>query len=526
VTAAPPPGRGARAAAAARPGGGAPDAGAAGRAAYASRPRTAPPGAPFADPRRAADAALERLLERHWARAPALCLDAPPGAGKTGAVERLALLSAAHLRERCMIATQTNRQAIELAERLARARPGLPLVLLHREGLALPASFGRPGGPARATRAGALPAGPCVVVANATKWSTLDGATERFDALLVDEAYQLADVLFHQIANLARRYVLVGDPGQIAPVVTCRVERWAADPAGPHVASPAALRARHPGVPRLALPVTRRLVPDTVRFVQPSFYPALPFRALSAPGERSLRLGRAGAGPLDGPLDRVAAGASLVLAELPEGPGGEVDEGLARALVATLERLFEREPWLRDERGGRPLAPDDVGVVCANVAQVHAVAERLREPFASRVLVETADRFQGLERAFMLAHHPLSGRLDPRGFHLDAGRLCVMLSRHRVACVVLARAGVGARLDALPARGERVLGGDDPVYRGYVAHRALLERLRREGRVVPVGPAAGPSGGRSAGAAIARPAGRPGPVGGPGEGAGGPGPAA
>jgi superfamily I DNA and/or RNA helicase len=117
---------------------------------------------------------------------------------------------------------------------------------------------------------------------------------------------------------------------------------------------------------------------------------------------------------------------------------------------------------------------------------VHAVAERLPVEFARAVLVETADRFQGLERAVMLAHHPLSGRLDPRGFHLDAGRLCVMLSRHRAACILFARAGIEARLARLPACGERVLGRDDEVHRGYVAHRELLRRLRRDGRVVPL----------------------------------------
>jgi AAA domain len=438
------------------------------------------------DPRQAADETLERLLWLHWQRPPALCLDSPPGAGKTGAIERLALLSMAYLRERCMIATQTNRQAFELAERLARSRPSLPFVLLHRSGLEPPASLRGLKGLTCTTKAGALPEGPCVVIANATKWSTLDGATERFDALLVDEAYQLTDVLFHQIANLARRYVLVGDPGQIAPVITCKIERWASDPTGPQIACPTALLARHPATPRLALPVSRRLAPDTVRFVQPSFYPALPFRALSAPGERSLRLSEPGTEPLDAPLDRIARGASLVMAELPGGVTGEVDEGLAAALVATIERLFARGPQLRDEHGVRALEPADVGVVCANVAQVHAVAERLGGELARGVLVETADRFQGLERAVMLAHHPLSGRLDPRGFHLDAGRLCVMLSRHRVACVLLARAGIEAGLERMPACGERVLGRDDDVHRGYVAHRELLRRLRREGRVVPL----------------------------------------
>src|SRR5439155_7436073 len=131
----------------------------------------------------------------------------------------------------------------------------------------------------------ALPPGPCVVVANAARWSWGDdGRIGPFDLQVVDEAFQLSDARFQEIAGMARRLVLIGDPGQIAPVVTCELERWRSDPAGPHVACPRALTARHPGVPRMALPVSRRLVPDTVRFVQPAFYPDLPFQALSPPG--------------------------------------------------------------------------------------------------------------------------------------------------------------------------------------------------------------------------------------------------
>jgi hypothetical protein len=78
---------------------------------------------------------------------------------------------------------------------------------------------------------------PCVAIANAARWSWSDATLyEPFDLQIVDEAFQLPDYCFHQIANLGRRLVLVGDPGQIAPVVTCEIERWVSDPVGPHVA--------------------------------------------------------------------------------------------------------------------------------------------------------------------------------------------------------------------------------------------------------------------------------------------------
>jgi hypothetical protein len=90
----------------------------------------------------------------------------------------------------------------------------------------------------------------------------------------------------------------------------------------------------------------RRLVPDTVRLLQPAFSPGLPFAALSAPGARGLVVSprRGAARPLDAAIDRAAGGASVVQVALPARITGEVDEELAATVVALLERL---------RRGGR-----------------------------------------------------------------------------------------------------------------------------------------------------------------------------
>ena len=51
-----------------------------------------------------------------------------------------------------------------------------------------------------------MPPGPAVVVSNAAKWSWVEGAAEPYFTLnIVDEAYQLPDYRFHQIASLAER---------------------------------------------------------------------------------------------------------------------------------------------------------------------------------------------------------------------------------------------------------------------------------------------------------------------------------
>ena len=47
------------------------------------------------------------------------------------------------------------------------------------------------------------------------------------------------------------------------------------------------------------------------------------------------------------------------------------------------------------------------------------------------VLVSTADALQGLERAAVVAVHPLSGKRTADEFSVKPGRACVMLSRHR-----------------------------------------------------------------------------------------------
>src|ERR1700738_5034192 len=72
-------------------------------------------------------------------------------------------------------------------------------------------------------------------------------------------------------------------------------------------------------------------------------------------------------------------------------------------------------------------------------------------PVEARLDRLTANRLQGREFDVMIMLHPLSGRRDATAFHLEAGRLCVLASRHRHACVVVARAGIPELLDAHPS---------------------------------------------------------------------------
>jgi hypothetical protein len=391
------------------------------------------------------------------------------------------------MQERCAIATQTNEQSFDVIRRLGLGFPRLQFWLFVKDSLAVPSDARGLSNVTVVDDVTAISPGPCVVVANAPKWSWVaEDRAGTFDLLVIDEAFQLPDYRFLQIANLARRIVLVGDPGQIDPIVRGEVERWAADPGGPHVPAHEAMLSRYPALARAALPVSRRLPADTVSIVQPAFYPRLPFTALASPSERALQPNTASGDPFDPAIDRSAAGSTMVQLEFPRLVTGEYDPEFASAIVALIERLLVRSTTVLDDDATRPLTPSMIGVACAHVSQVNAVRERLPASLAD-VFVETANRFQGLERPVMLVHHPLSGRTDAAEFHLDAGRLCVMLSRHRVACFVLARAGILDTLDRYAPSGDRVLGIDrDAEFEGWRAHVTIQEQLRIRGAVVPL----------------------------------------
>lgn len=441
----------------------------------------------LSSPESQADDAIRDILRTQYCREPIVRLDSPPGAGKTGIIVRLAVQSLAILKERCMVVTQTNRQCFDIAQRLTTAYSQLSFTLFCARTLSIPADLRQKGNLRIVHRTEDLPQDACVVIGNANKWAWVSPACPHFDSQFIDEAFQLHDAGFHLIANLADRIVLIGDPGQIDPVISCEIERWTDDPAGPHRPCPEALCSRHPGILRMSLPISRRLVADTVSFIRPAFYPDLPFEALSGAEDRRLEVevGKTSDG-LDRAIDAVVEGASLVQLELPQKVTGEVDAELADNIVTTIKRLLGRDAHIIEHGKCRRLDPALIGVACAHVTQVSAIRERLPQSCAN-ILVETSNRFQGLERPIMLVHHPLSGRANAKEFHLDAGRLCVMLSRHKIGCFVFARAGIEGLLGEEAPQTDRILGlQEDPLFEGWKAHQTILQSLRTRERIFSI----------------------------------------
>ncbi len=415
--------------------------------------------------------------------APLLIVNSPPGAGKTRLVASLGSVALGRGALRGPVVAPRNGQVYEVARRVKDAA-GVPVQILHSDDSPPPADLATHPNVLTTTDPVSLAARPGVVVATVakTRMSAERLGDRSFDLLIVDEAYQVSFNAILPVIGLASQLVLVGDPGQLPPIVvsdTSRLET-AANPV--HLPVPRYLRRQYPDAPEVSLPLTFRLPQDTVDLVQPSLYPDLPFRSAVEPGDRSLVLNAGGMGsPIDQTLDAVADGRTIVGLSLPARAFGpdEVDEEIADLASAVAARLLERIPeWA----GQRELVPDDIGIADPHVASGTSTHRRLRARGIEGIDVTTPEVWQGRQRPIMIVKHPLSGARTLGEFGLDPGRLTVMLSRHQLACIVVTRRGLPEALQMYEHdSGARPTGSDNPIWRGWLAHVRLVDDL--SGRV-------------------------------------------
>ncbi|MFK4273574.1 helicase, partial [Streptomyces milbemycinicus] len=158
-----------------------------------------------------------------------------------------------------------------------------------------------------------------------------------------------------------------------------------------------------------------------------AFYPFYRFEPGTTASERVLSYASLphGPGPLDDVLTR-AADTGWGHLELPARHTLDQDPEVADALAATAARLLERGALVN----GEPLTADRIAIGTARTVQADAVRSRLAARGLTGITVDTANRLQGREFDVTLVWHPLSGRQDASAFHLETGRLCVLLSRH------------------------------------------------------------------------------------------------
>ena len=440
-----------------------------------------------------------------------LTVDSPPGAGKTR-LTREVIQRAMDRQVRTLVAVQTNSQAIDLVRGMAQ--------LLQDRGSS--GQFGYwPSHDARnewAAEIGVLAQHPNVVVCESTddariapdvlvavsrKWSwhicprfASHGLDRHFDLGVFDEAYQMQTSELLRVGARIDRLLTIGDPGQLEPFTTVETERWTGLGASPITPAPRSVEARF-GTPegaRITLPSSLRLDHRAARVVQQCFYPDLPFSAVAVEGDRELRLN-----PAPRARDRLTRARNLVLDraatsgwglhELPAASTVRDDPELANEIAQLVAQLFTRDPNVRAHfprplRRGASLKPCNVAVATAHRDQRSRVREALDRlgPAFGEVVVDTANRIQGREFDVVFAWHPLSGRVDATAFHLDTGRLCVMASRHRHACILVTRAGLPALLDDHLPSGLRPKGTtEDREHDGWIAHRRLLDLVGTSG---------------------------------------------
>ncbi|MEU8572638.1 AAA family ATPase [Streptomyces asoensis] len=423
---------------------------------------------------RATDAILRDTLH---GTARGVVVDSPPGAGKSTLVVRAAL-ELADAGRPLMVVAQTNAQVDDLVVRLAAKDPGLPVGRLHSSDSdpydkvldELPQVR-------KSAKAGDL-AGLPVVISTAAKWAHVK-VDEPWRHAIVDEAYQMRSDGLLAVAGLFERALFVGDPGQLDPFSIVGGEQWAGLSYDPSASAVSTLLAHNPDLPQHRLPVSWRLPASAAPLVSDAFYPYTPFRSGTGHGDRRLSF----AVPSDGSgTDRVideAARSGWGLLELPARHTPRTDPEAVRAVATVVRRLLDRGGAATSELSAdpAPLTAGRVAVGTAHRDQAAAVRAALAELGVVDVTVDTANRLQGMEFDVTVVLHPLSGRPDATAFHLETGRLCVLASRHRHACVVVCRAGVGDLLDAYPSTEPVQLGTLVKFPDGWEANHAVLAHL-------------------------------------------------
>lgn len=411
-------------------------------------------------------------------------VDAPPGAGKSALIIRAARqLTGAGLR--VMVVAQTNDQVDDLAVRFAADDPTIPAGRLCGQDYQPPARVTVRSSVAVSPELNSLTGCP-VVFATAAKWATVT-ATEPWPWAVVDEAYQMRSDLLLRIAGHFERALFVGDPGQLDPFATVDTTRWSGLTWDPMQSAVAVMLRHNPGIPVRTLPVSWRLPPSAAPVIAEAFYPFTGFQAGTSPGQRLVRLSTApfGHNPLDQTVE-LAAETGWALYELPARYTPRTDADAATACAMLAARILQRGAVAVSEHapGGRPITADRIAIGTAHRDQAQAVRAALGDGF-SGLTVDTANRLQGREFDITVVWHPLSGRRDATAFHLEAGRLCVLTSRHRHACVVVARAGIPELLDAHPSTEPVHLNVPAKFPDGWEAHQAVMAHLSRHQVAAP-----------------------------------------
>jgi len=441
-------------------------------------------------------------------------ISAAPGSGKSTALlsiaQRLLQLEGV---QRVAIAAQTNNQAndlgIKYAEKFGAER-------VYRFASTLTKKPDAYNGHWKTSVKDIQEKTDCVIIATAAKWGqAVAGAPEfQVDYVLVDEAFQMPWSTFMQVSCLATNFILIGDEGQIPPVVPVDANRWQTSEYPPHWPAPLTLQKRSEffgsNYLREELEYCWRLPQPSVKYIQP-FYNRLgvEVKAVPSAADRVLKFGQpvnSSSPEINKALHMIADGAP-VLITMPDTLDGapiDADQGLAAQVKEALRALFQASPEFEmlDSKPTlkRKLLVSDVAI-CSSKRAMNALIENsiqevlaeLPDDFFSDefrnqpnfgLKVDTPERLQGLEFKVFFAIHPLTTALKPTEFDLETGRLCVMASRHQIGLLMFSREHVLTTLDLELPDAHQAPGRPDNTGIGHSHHREFISMLLTDNRVI------------------------------------------
>lgn len=333
-----------------------------------------------------------RVLRDVWSGASEVLVKSPPGGGKTYLITQVVAHLVAGTDMSIAIATPTKAQALSLMRRLVDVVPPKSVMngITSLPRSVLPAAILATGGSAS----------PLVVV------RTLASCTmtpPEVDLMIVDEAYQATYIDVDAASSGAQQVLLVGDPGQIGPVVTVDTSLWVGFKRPPHKPAPEVLE--NSGIVKSHhLRHTYRVGQETLGVIAPLY----PFSFGSLRPDRWMTDGQ----------DQVPEVSTLTI----KSGATETEQ-----MVACVDRLVQLSKTV-SEQG----EPPSLALVVSRNSQSNIASAMLRQhsvPSLVSATVGTADRLQGGEWDAVVALDPSAGgATSPHAMSL--GRLCVMLSRH------------------------------------------------------------------------------------------------
>lgn len=372
-----------------------------------------------------------RALHSIFQGNPVTLVNSPPGAGKSALIAHVIAYILHRTDLSVHVVAPTNNAALELAHRIAQQAGPATAVVRLRGGRELPEGVASDDTPFLVGADGKMIQPKRQV--NVTTVHSAKQSTPKVDLMIVEEAYQVQYGLLAEAADASEQLLLVGDPGQIGPVVSHDVSPWRGIEDAPVARAPEVFGRMDASV--LTLPCTYRIGQESTDAIAP-LYP-FEFRSARDPkqvdGLREIETIKV-AGDLT-PLD------------------------LARALADRAQSMIGRTLRVTEQDGTVTVRPVEQTDVCVIAALNETVANTLAELSTrglDEVKVGTADSLQGGQWHAVVAVDPLATKGKVSDHATSNGRLCVMASRHMSHLTWVYADGWRERLDDSPmSEGER-----------------------------------------------------------------------